>query len=207
MNFYNILFPARCPFCSKVIKDSMSSCNECSSLTKLHPYSQLLSNGCICISAFPHKGVYRKAVLNYKFYNNKQYYRQFSFILKHVIEDGYSESRFDLFTSVPMHRKKRKTRGFNQVELIAKHTAKLMHQPYAELLLQTSLNKEQHTLKREERIENVKGIYACINEKKVSDKNILIFDDIITTGSVLLECTNTLLKSGARSVCCVTINY
>ena len=207
MSIYNLLFPARCPFCSKLIENGKPSCDGCYTLTEIPPHTQRLRNGCVCLSAFPHKGVYRKAVLNYKFHNNKQYYRQFAILIKKTIENGYSNKDFDIFTAVPMHKQRLKEKGFNQVALYAKCTAKLLHKPYEELLVQTVLTQAQHTLNREERKSNIKDIYSCIDKADIAGKNILIFDDIVTTGSTLLECTNTLLAGGAESVCCVTINY
>lgn len=202
-----LLFPARCPFCSKIISVNTYSCDNCIHLTEIDPYIQKLANGCKCISAFPHKDFYRKAVLNYKFYNNKQYYVQFSLILKKIIEENLCDIKFDIFSAVPIHRKKQSERGFDQVEILAKETARITNSFYKSTLEQTELNQSQHKLDKKHRKNNVHGIYRCIDKNTVYSKSILLFDDIITTGSTLCECSNVLIENGAKEVCCITINY
>lgn len=202
-----LLFPARCPFCSKIISANTYCCDSCIYLIEINPHIQKLANGCKCISAFPHKDLYRKAVLNYKFYNNKQYYVQFSLILKKIIEEKLSDIKFDIFSAVPMHRKKQAERGFDQVEILAKETARITKSCYKATLEQIELNKSQHKLDKTERKNNVCGIYKCINKRTVCNKSILLFDDIITTGSTLCECSNVLVENGAGEVYCITLNY
>lgn len=202
-----LLFPCRCPICKQVITPNTPTCNACADYLNIKPHKQILSNGCVCVSAFRHDGVWRRAVLNYKFYGNRQYYIQFSLILKYIIEDVYPEIKFDVYTSVPSHQEKIKARGFDQVMILAKETARLQKCVYKQLLYQTKNNKFQHELSSEERIANVADIYKCCDADFVKGKTILLFDDIITTGATMLEASKELYQAGAEKVYCITINW
>lgn len=207
MRFSKLLFPCRCPYCNTLIPASKTTCEKCFKYTQIAPYNQRLLNNCICVSAFRHEGIYQKAVVNYKYYSKKQYHYQFAYIFQDIIAKRYSNREFDLYTSVPMHKKKLKERHFDHVKLLAKETAHLNKQKYKPLLVQTKDNKSQHTLTASERADNVRDVFECKNVDDVKGKDILLFDDIITTGSTLYETSNALLNAGARSVCCVTINW
>ena len=64
--------------------------------------------------------------------------------------------------------------------------------------------KIQATLKsKQQRKENIKDAFICY--KNVENKNILIFDDVHTTGATINECKKTLIKAGAKSVTCITL--
>lgn len=207
MLFSKLLFPCRCPYCNTLIQSNKPTCQKCFQYTQIAPHNQRLLNDCICVSAFRHEGVYQKAIINYKYYSKSQYHYQFAFILQDIISKRYSNREFDLYTSVPMHKKKKKGRSFDHVKLLAKETAHLNKQRYKSLLIQTKKNRTQHTLTASERVENVRDVFQCKNKNDVKDKDILLFDDIITTGSTLYEASNALLDAAARSVCCVTINW
>ncbi len=201
-----LLFPCRCPFCMQVIPWNEKTCKDCVKYTKLPHKRLVLSNGCRCSSLYLHKGVWRRAVISYKYESCKQLYLQFSLMLKDLILDEYAEEHFDAYTSVPMHKSKLRERGFDHTKLLARETARLNGAQYLPLLEQTVLNKTQHTLSREERAVNVHNIFSCKENADVKGKHILLFDDIITTGATLSECCKALLEAGADKVDCVTIN-
>lgn len=207
MLFSKMLFPPRCPFCSALIEPNKAACEKCFKYTQLAPHRQILTNGCICLSVFHHEGVWRKAVLDYKYHGNRQYYSPLAIILNNIISSRYSENHFDLYTSVPIHKDKLMERGFDHVKLLAKETARLGNQKYKPLLIQTSPNEFQHSLNGSERANNVKNIYSCTSSKTANGADILLFDDIVTTGATLCECSTILLNAGAKSVSCVTMNW
>lgn len=206
MSISSILFPCRCPFCLKVISENSISCEDCANTAQIKQYKRTFKNGCECVSAYAHEGVWRKSVLMYKYHGYKQFSVQFSLVLKELAEASFSDVDFDIFVPVPMHKSKRRERGFDQVELLCRKTAKLLGAKSQSVLVQTKLNRSQHELSESERFKNVKGIYSCKNSEAVRGKNILLFDDIVTTGATLLECSNVLLEHGAAKVCCITVN-
>lgn len=207
MKISSFLFPCRCLFCEEVIEADKPCCKSCMKYINLKPHRQSLPNGFMCISAFFHEGVHRQAVLKYKYRKYKQHYIQFAIILSDVINENYNNINFDYYTSVPPHSRKTSDRPYDQVKLLAKEAARLNHIAYKPLLQQVGDNKPQHTLSMEDRISNVKNNYKCTNTENVKGKNILLFDDVVTTGSTLSACSDELIKCGANNVFCITINW
>ncbi|MDQ3098312.1 MAG: hypothetical protein M3Q44_01040 [bacterium] len=104
-----------------------------------------------------------------------------------------------------MHKYKENMRGFNQATLIAKwieKTYKIKHTP---LLIKTHHTIPQMQLKREERIFNIKNVFAIIATQEVKNKNILLVDDVTTTASTLEECATILKHNGVNKVWAIVI--
>ena len=125
-------------------------------------------------------------------------------IVQSVLE-VHEEINFDIITCVPMHKDDRKKRGYNQAELLARECAKIMNIPYIDTLEKHKKNKVQHSIKAKERAKNVRGVYRLIQKDIVKDKNILIIDDIITTGHTLGECAKVLSKGKCKSIRCAVV--
>ncbi|WP_291648871.1 phosphoribosyltransferase family protein [Clostridium sp.] len=65
--------------------------------------------------------------------------------------------------------------------------------------------KEQKTLSKEDRFKNIEGAFGIKNNKNIKNKNIILIDDVITTGATLFECENLLKKSGVNSIKMLTV--
>ncbi len=114
---------------------------------------------------------------------------------------------YDIIIPVPLHRKKKLQRGYNQCELIAKSVVKFLNnEKRCNILLETKAlkkiknTKPQSLKKLEERKLSVIGSYYVNDKSKILDKNVLLFDDIYTTGSTCMECKKMLLQAGAKNV-------
>ena len=114
---------------------------------------------------------------------------------------------YDIILSVPLHKKRLKERGYNQSQLIAKELVKEynLHNNkkmiyYNDVIIKTKNIKPQSTKNLKDRIQDVIGIYEIKNKEKIIGKNIIIFDDIYTTGSTANECKKILLEAGANNV-------
>lgn len=149
--------------------------------------------------------LFASGVKNFKFHENPSYARQLAIPLANEIIAKYGVGCFDIITAVPMYYKNQRERGYNQSELLAKQCSEIMGIPYAELLEKHKANKAQHTLKGKERENNVHGVYRVADIELAADKNILIIDDIITTGNTLGECCKVLKKAGCKSISCATL--
>ena len=89
---------------------------------------------------------------------------------------------YDIITEVPMYKKKKLKRGYNQSTLIAKEIAKTQNNlNYEGVIEKIKDNKMQSKLNRKERIENVKNAYKTREKEIIFDKNIVLFDDVYTT--------------------------
>ena len=107
-----------------------------------------------------------------------------------------------LVTFVPMHPKRERKRGFNHSELLASKASELMGFECAKLLMRTRNDPQQARLNREERINNLKGAFIVpeMEIEKVSGRNILLIDDVFTTGATAKSCAEALLDAGAAKV-------
>ena len=112
----------------------------------------------------------------------------------------------DLVVPVPLHRQKRKDRGFNQVDLFARPLARRLRLPYRPVLLMRSRPRpEKHLLSQEERWEAVRGAFAMRQGDRVDNLWVLLLDDVMTTGATLDACARALRDAGARSVLGLTV--
>lgn len=212
MNIYgkiiNLFFPSRCPYCDKVILFKELCCQECDNIINIEPLvNNFFTNykKVICISAFKYENIVSEAIKSFKFGSRKMYAQQFAIVVSNAIEGEFKNIKFDCLTYVPINFKRYLKRGFNQSALITKRMSNILNIPYKKLLFKNKDNIEQHKLSRKNRIRNVEGVYSPINVNYIKRKNILIFDDIMTTGSTLKECCKVLLDNGAKEVYCATI--
>jgi ComF family protein len=110
---------------------------------------------------------------------------------------------FDAIVPVPMHRTKLRRRGYNQAELIARALAKRLG-IRCELLLEKRIERTaQSTLSRDDRRANVRG--AFIASPRAKQRNILIVDDVCTTGETLRACADALVRQHAAKLCAVAV--
>ena len=94
-------------------------------------------------------------------------------------------------------------RGFNQSKILAEKIGEKLNLPVLDILYRNKSKTDQHDIKNpKERFKNVEGLYGA--KGKVNGKNILLVDDIKTTGATLNECAKQLILSGADNVYCVT---
>ena len=106
---------------------------------------------------------------------------------------------------VPLHRKKIKSRGYNQSNLLAEGLSKTMGIPfYPDFLERTVATSTQTKKSRYARFENVENVFR-LNEKKVNEKHFLLVDDVITTGSTLESCARCVAQSGDVKMSVATI--
>ncbi|MFH1036850.1 MAG: ComF family protein [Patescibacteria group bacterium] len=102
---------------------------------------------------------------------------------------------------VPLTKKKMKQRGFNQSEELAKEISENLGIPVVtECLLKIKETPPQMELSAEERMENIKGVFAIKNDEKLKNKKIFLVDDVYTTGSTMEEAAGVLKKYGAKEV-------
>ena len=105
---------------------------------------------------------------------------------------------------VPIHASKKRERGFNQSHLLARDLSRLCGVPCAPLLARKVKTKSQTSLKREERLKNIKEVFICPDKTAVKGSAIILIDDVCTTSATLEECARMLKKVGAREVLALT---
>lgn len=114
-----------------------------------------------------------------------------------------------LLVPIPMHSSKKRERGWNQTELLAKAVSKIIQETtYAPLLVKTKDSMRQTEVrKREDRLKNVSGSFGVKKGKSVKSKDIILIDDVTTTGATLSEARSVLEKEGARSIHAFTVAH
>ncbi len=122
--------------------------------------------------------------------------------ISEIMADHISKYNFDkiLYTSVPLHWKKKNYRGFNQAELLSRKVAKRTKKEYSELLIRKRNTIAQASLGREDRENNLKEVFDYVGEWNLNERSIILVDDVFTTGSTLNECAKVLKHFGARQV-------
>ena len=201
-----LLFPARCPFCSALIEAEDVACENC--LRQIKEKHRPILRGVMgyrCVSSFLYDGRVRKMLVRIKFYEQTQFIRQAAVILAEDIRTAYGEYRFDLITYVPMHPKDQRKRGYNQSQLLCSALSKELNIPSAGLLNKIKQTKKQHTLTWPERRKNLSGAFRLTDRNLVKGKNILIVDDIVTSGCTLGACCRKLNEAKPAVLCCAAI--
>ena len=160
---------------------------------------------------FQYQGIIRRAILNYKFKEESYLYLTFvNFLLKN---DFFFENfkSYDTIIPVPISKKRKKERGYNQSLLIAKELVKQVNKEKKTLsLCVDALEKiknivPQSTLDKENRLQNVQGVYQLKNKEQLIGKKILLIDDIYTTGSTVRECAKVLQQVDVEKIDVFTI--
>ncbi len=114
--------------------------------------------------------------------------------------------KFDIIIPIPLHKLKETERGYNQSYFIAKGINRILGTKFNKSIVKRSKYTEsQTTLTFIERKENMDGAFTVKNKKAVSEKIILLVDDVITTGATMSECGKVLLESGAEKILAASI--
>jgi len=115
-----------------------------------------------------------------------------------------------LVVPVPLHARKLRQRGFNQSEVIARAALKLKPAGgqltlAAEILVRKRETQSQIGLTRHQRRENMRGAFAVANAQPLKDREVLLVDDVFTTGTTASECARVLRRAGAKRVWVATV--
>lgn len=147
-----------------------------------------------------YKGDVRQSLLRYKFLGTRSYAPIYGRLLAMKLTEQWPNG-FDILTWIPVSRRRRIKRGFDQVELLARAVGKELGVKPVRTLRKIRHNPPQSTITGEaQRKANVLGAYRVIDPTSLSGKRILLLDDILTTGATASECARVLLTAGAKEV-------
>lgn len=154
---------------------------------------------------FDYKGIIRKYMLEYKF-NSKPYLSNFFAYEILKSKKVYEILKFcDIIVPVPMDKKKRLERGYNQTELITEIISEKAKINEIKILQKIKHTKTQSLLKPNERKQNVENAFCIKNSELVKNKNVVLFDDIYTTGATVNEISKLLKQAGAKVIIVLVI--
>lgn len=190
------IFPPICGICDEVGEGYI--CEKCYQNISQYLYEKIENNN---FYLFHYIEMIRNKIISYKF-NDKSY-------LSHMFCEIFVKSKiacefirnYDIIIPVPMYKRKKGKRGYNQSELIARRLAKYFQMPIATNILVKQINTQmQSSLGKEERIKNVQNVYKVRDMEKIENKNILLVDDIYTTGATVNECKKVLQLAGSKNI-------
>ncbi len=193
------------PFCStcgrphpkRVGMESLDHypCADCGSRTEAPPYRHVFG-------AAVYEGATAEAVKLLKFHERQWIVRAMCEELQRVVDTELIPERYTLLVPVPLHVVRHRHRGFNQAMLLAEALA----DQFPEAEVSTALKRIRPTRTQsglndsDDRKSNVRGAFAVDREVDLTGHQILLFDDVVTSGGTIYECAKALKRAGADSV-------
>lgn len=200
-----------CSKCQNFISESLSVCPVCGKPSfsgETHNWCQTKYSLDGLTAAWDYEGLVKKLIWEAKIGG---YFDIFSEVIERffriIISDPRRFSSFLFFPRrkntyigyVPITAKKEKERNFNQAEVIADKLSRFIGIKKLPLLKKIKETEDQTNLKKEERFRNVKGVFE-LNDKYQEAENVLLVDDVFTSGATMQECSRTLKRAGVKEV-------
>ena len=156
-------------------------------------------------SVYVYKGEIRKSVYRLKYSNRREYARFFAEETAKYYSDWCKRAGVEAIVPVPMYGRKKRRRGYNQAEIIARELARILGLPMENAAVKRVRNtKPQKLLSDEERKNNLKKAFQA-RKFIVKYKKILLVDDIYTTGSTVEAVAHELMRCGVEQVFFLTL--
>lgn len=158
-------------------------------------------------SACIYEGVLKELIHQFK-YSDKEYLGNIlsELLIDFIKQYNIAVEAFDYLVPVPLHKRKLREREFNQAEILAKFLAYRFNlKLLKDGLLRIRDTATQTELKENERLKNVKGCFRANPEVELKGKNILLIDDLLTTGATCSEAAFALKKAGCNQVVVLTL--
>ena len=188
--FYQLL---RCPVCRAARSGPLGCCARCAS-SLFAP-----TVGAFELSLGPYSGPLEQAIRAYKFQQTRRLGRLFGQALAETLRvAGWP---LELVCAVPLHPLRQMQRGYNQSALVAEVAARHTGLPYRPLLRRVRTT-QQARLGAGARQRNVAGAFRCA---PLSGEQVLLVDDVLTSGATVTECALTLFAAGAGRVYVATL--
>ena len=157
------------------------------------------------ISAYRSRGIARHVILNFKY--GKQFHLRHlvgRWLIAALSDARIRDRRFDAIVPVPLHSARQRERGFNQAALLAECVGNHLGLAVRPALRRVRFTTTQTAFDRAERIQNLRHAFRLRKNIDVRRLDVLLIDDVLTTGSTLSECARVLKQNGARSVYAAT---
>ncbi len=223
--FLSIVFPPKCLVCGRkhggktavlicencfksIGINSSFSCPECGK--RIYDYKKFCAHEprFLLLAAVSYKNpAARELIHALKYQRLKTAAGPLAKILKISLEENpwVKTANFNNFLAlpIPLHPKKEKARGFNQSLLILKKLSELITLPEIQdnvLIKVRNTNSQIELADYKERTENVSGSFEILEKKKIAGKNILLLDDVFTSGATIKEAARVLKEAGAKKI-------
>ena len=220
----DIFYPRCCPVCQKILKDQRRMiCPECEKILKPvgHPRcykcGKPVEQGEYCRDCqkqhhifdqgrgiFVYDSRMRRSVTRYKYYGCREYGDFYAKAMYRYARRELQEWKPDLIVPVPVHKSKERFRGFNQAAYLAERVSRYTGIPADAGIVQKVIKtKSQKKLNAFQRRKNLEKAFRVTGD--VAGKDILVIDDVYTTGSTIDAMASCLKKKGAGNVYFLTV--
>lgn len=222
----SFFYPHTCPFCGKVLLKE-GCCDACR--TRIHYVRQPKCMRCgkpianeqkeYCrdcekkersfeqgYGLWLHEGAVRQAVYQFKYRNRRVFASYFAGELLKEYEDVIRKWKISLIIPIPLSKKRRRKRGYNQAELVAAAMSENLGIPMDQTgLVRIKDTRPQNMLEPVQRSQNIRHAFVWGKREKPAE-NVLLIDDIYTTGNTINSAAKVLRMAGARKVYFLTIS-
>jgi ComF family protein len=184
------------PFLSLAIEIGQL-CGHC--CLELPPYSGAKSFGY-------YQGELSRVIRELKFHGRKNLARPLAFLMSQAFADAWRTEDFDCVIPVPLHRRRKIERGFNQAELLASGVSVQVGLPlWTKTLHRLENTIPQVGLSDAMRRQNVIRAFSCAGDSRLGGVRVLLIDDVMTTGATVASASLALLDAGACRVSVLTM--
>lgn len=210
---FSVIFPARCLACGRGGRDL---CLEC--LSSCPPAERESAQWIFPVYDYRDQKI-KKSLWLFKYSGRKRFAGIFARSLFEKMLEELSELstlenfREPLLVPIPLSSKRLRERGYNQAELLCKEILNinkniLRLKLVSDILFKPHDTEHQARIRdRKQRLQNMRGTFATKNAEKLKGKNIILIDDILTTGATLSEARRILRDAGARKIIAFTIAH
>ncbi len=217
----HLIYPVKCEICAKLLspeneKYLCDTCRESIILRdKLYfaPYDYLSASDSFYRLKYhfdslhvigDYQGVLKKCIHLLKYNNKRSLLKPLASLIVECIRDKYDMGAFDYIIPVPLHKKRRFERNYNQVELLLKEIARSLginsSVIIANNLTRVRNTKPQYGLTKKQRYHNIRDAFIIKKPSVFKGKSIFLTDDVYTTGITINECARVLREAGASRI-------
>ena len=205
----DLLFPPKCVFCGQLLPDGERE--VCSACRRSLPWlagpaaEQTPEWVDLAVSPLRYEGKVRESFHRYKFGGQTSYAGAYAALMAPCVEEHLA-GRFEVITWAPLSARRRRERGYDQAELLARALSRRLGVPAQALLVKTRHTAAQSGLEESAaRRANARDAYRCPHPERAAGRRLLLVDDIITSGATSSECARILRQNGAKAVFCATL--
>lgn len=218
-DFINLVMPLLCPICGRVlVRQERVICTVCLWDLPRTRYASYTDNpvarlfwgrvyieNATALFQYEKGSRFQQLIHELKYRDRQDVGREMGRLLGNELK-GTPFASADLILPVPLHRKKRRKRGYNQCDPIAEGISDRLGIPWQpDCLIRQSATLTQTSRSRADRWSNVEGIFAVNHNAKLTGKHVILVDDVVTTGATLDACASAILSGGDIRVSIVTL--
>lgn len=218
----HLFYPDLCANCEQILLDNESVlCTFCKHDLPIIPLNSYTINSItnafygkldikfgFALLYFRKKGITQKLMHQLKYKNNQEIGVWLGNWIGEIIKEKKEFAEIDCIVPVPLHPKKLRKRGYNQVTKFANQLAFHLQKPViSNQLIKISATKTQTFKSRFERFSDENSKFSLKNPSAFDDKHVLLVDDVLTTGATLVNCANTFLQSKNCKISVLTMAF